>query len=261
MSNSATMDAGFLGYRQFFQDWKTHGKIDKNHGPENKSAYRLEQVKKHSEKVFPDTGPNKQNFLSDLFRGFHPKNIFFATKEEVQTAHNEHKAKYPLAVAEEGNPLTEAQHKQNEINTGKAAKETLHSLRWGVLDKATNAALTAQSVIRVLSDGWNFFSTDQKGTALTNLAADTAGLAVNFLPIRGAAANLATQFAISSLLPGFLYSIFGGLDANPGQGQQQQMAYQQSPNPNGMPAQSNYLANGLNRLSQPQSGENFSYCV
>ena len=82
MSNSATMNAGFLGYRQFFQAWKTHGKIDKNHGAENKSVHRLEQVKKHSEGVFPDSPENK-SFLSKLFSGLHPTNILFASPTEI----------------------------------------------------------------------------------------------------------------------------------------------------------------------------------
>jgi len=255
MSNSST-DVGFLGHRQFFQAWETHGKIDKNHGDQNKSVHRLEKVAEHSQSVFANSPENK-SFLSKLFAGLHPTNILFASPTEVEQTHNEHKAKYTF---EAGENLTEDQHKQNKINTEKAAKETLGALRWGVLDKATNAFFTAQSVIRIFADGWNFFSTDQKGTALTNLATDTASLAVNFLPLRGGAfLNFMLQGMINSILPGFLYSIFGSWDANPQQ--QPQMPYQQSPNPNGMPAQSNYLANGLNRLSQPQGGENFSYCV
>ena len=256
MSNSATMDAGFLGYRQFFQAWKTHGKIDKNHGDQNKSVHRLEKVAEHSQAVFANSPENK-SFLSKLFSGLHPTNILFASPTEIEQTHNEHKAKYTF---EAGENLTEDQHKQNKINTEKAAKETLGALKWRPLDKLATTAITAQNTFGILADIFNIFTSDQKGTAFANLIKDSTCFIVGLLPVNSVAAQLAIQFALN-YFSGFLYSIFGGLDANPGQGQQQQMAYQQSPNPNGMPAQSNYLANGLNRLSQPQSGENFSYCV
>ncbi len=248
MSFKERLNLGLGGLGKAVQTRKTHVK---SHKPEE----RLEEIKKHAEQEVDKYCPSKGTWFKGLFT-----NIFFPTSPEIEKIHTEHTAKYPLAVAEAGENLTEDQHKQNKINTEKAAKETLGALKWRPLDKLATTAITAQNTFGILADIFNIFTSDQKGTAFANLIKDSTCFIVGLLPVNSVAAQLAIQFALN-YFSGFLYSIFGGLDANPGQGQQQQMAYQQSPNPNGMPAQSNYLANGLNRLSQPQSGENFSYCV
>jgi hypothetical protein len=251
MSLKEILNLGLGGLGHAVQTRKTYVK---SHKPEE----RLEEIKKHATQEVDKYCPSKGTWFKGLFT-----NIFFPTSQEIEKIHAEHTAKYPLAVAEEGKVLTEAQEKENEKHTKKIAKETLGSLRWRSLDKLATTAITAQNTCGILADIFNIFSSDQKGTAFANLIKDSTCFIVGLLPVNSVAAQLAIQFALN-YFSGFLYSIFGSWDANP-QGQQPQMAYQQSPNPNGMPpAQSNYLANGLNANSQysrSQSGETLSYCV